>query len=67
MNKSKKGHYVLINFEAKNDVVAELERKYRLHEDVVRYLTLTVDSWSNEPSAILKSDERDDRRERRAA
>lgn len=55
IDNNKKGHYILLGFEAKSDVVLELERKIKLSEDVIRYMTLRVESLSNEPSAILRS------------
>ncbi len=48
INKSKKGHYVHFGFEAENDGIAELRRKYGLSEDVIRDLTIKVESISKE-------------------
>lgn len=56
INKSKKGHYVMINFEAPVDAIKELERKYRLHEDVVRNMTISIDKFDKEPSVMMKHD-----------
>ncbi len=55
INNNKKGHYTLLGFEAMPAVVLELERKIKLSEDVIRYMTLNVESISAEPSAILRS------------
>lgn len=55
INNNKKGHYTLLGFEAAPAVVVELERKIKLSEDVIRYMTLNVESISSEPSAILRS------------
>lgn len=55
INNNKKGHYTLLAFEAKPAVVKELERKIKLSEDVIRYMTLAVESISDQPSAILRS------------
>lgn len=55
INNNKKGHYTLLGFEAMPAVVVELERKIKLSEDVIRYMTLNVESISAEPSAILRS------------
>lgn len=60
INNNKKGHYTLLGFEGSHDVVLELERKIKLSEDVIRYMTLSVDAISNDPSAILKSKSSDD-------
>jgi small subunit ribosomal protein S6 len=55
INNNKKGHYTLLGFEAMPAVVKELERKIKLSEDVIRYMTLAVESISDQPSAILRS------------
>lgn len=54
MQKNKKGHYVLLNIEADGNVIAELERRMRLNEDVVRYLTVKVEQLDPAPSAIIQ-------------
>ncbi len=59
IDNNKKGHYTLLGFDASHDVVLELERKIKLSEDVIRYMTLSVDSISKDPSAILKSNSSD--------
>jgi small subunit ribosomal protein S6 len=63
INKSRKGHYGLIDMDAPADVVAELDRIQRLSEDVIRHMTVRVEDHSEEPSAILSK--KDDRRGRR--
>ena len=55
MNKNRKGHYVLFNIEAPAAAIAELERTMRINEDVVRYLTLRVDTLDEAPSAIMQN------------
>jgi small subunit ribosomal protein S6 len=65
INKSRKGHYGLIDIDAEADVINELERLQRLSEDVIRHMTLRVEAHTEEPSAILtKKDDRRGRRER---
>lgn len=36
----KEGYYVLMNFSSETNVVAELERVFRITENVIRYLIL---------------------------
>lgn len=36
----KDGYYFLINFEAEQNLITELERSYKLTEGVLRYLTI---------------------------
>jgi small subunit ribosomal protein S6 len=63
INKSRKGHYGLIDIDASGPVIDELERLQRLSEDVMRYMTVRVDEHTDQPSAILSK--KDDRRPRR--
>ena len=37
------GNYVILNYEADNQVVAELERYLKLNQNVLRYLTIYLD------------------------
>src|SRR5580693_8448668 len=55
MNKNRKGHYVLFNIDAPPAAIAELERTMRINEDVLRYLTLRVDTLDEGPSAVMQS------------
>jgi small subunit ribosomal protein S6 len=59
IKKAKKGHYAFIGVDAPAAIVKELERQMKLHENVVRQLTVKVEKISREPSAII-SDEADD-------
>ena len=65
MNKNRKGHYVLFNIDAPAPAIAELERTMRINEDVIRYLTIRVDTHDDAPSVIMQSrGSRDDRQRR---
>ena len=55
MNKNRKGHYVLFNIEGPAAAIAELERTMRINEDVLRYLTLRIDTFDEGPSPIMQS------------
>lgn len=61
IRKNRKGHYVLLNFEATPDTVNELERQMRLSEDVLRYLTIKLDDAPEGQSAMMASRGRDER------
>lgn len=63
VKKNKKGHYVMLGIDAPADAVKELDRKLRLHDDVIRNVTIRVDSISKEPSAPI----REERYEKKAA
>jgi small subunit ribosomal protein S6 len=62
--KNRKGHYVLLDFEAPAPVVAELERQTQINEDVIRYMTLRVDEHEAGPSAMMRRNERSERGDR---
>lgn len=66
IKKNRKGHYVLFNFETDGDAVAELERRMRLSEDVLRYLTVRIETVDERPSVMLQARPRDDRGRRDA-
>ncbi len=67
IKKNRKGHYVLLNLDAPAAAIAELERNMRLHEDVLRYLTVRVDALEEGPSAMLQNRGRDERPRRDGA
>ena len=61
VNKNRKAHYALMNIDAPSAAVAEMERQMRLHEDVLRYMTVRVEEHEDGPSAMLRRNERDER------
>jgi small subunit ribosomal protein S6 len=65
IRKNRKAHFVMMNIEAPGPAIHELERQQRIHEDVLRYLTVSVDEHEEGPSAMLRRNERDDKRDRR--
>ncbi|SMX32211.1 30S ribosomal protein S6 [Octadecabacter ascidiaceicola] len=66
INKNRKGHYAFLRSDAPATAVQEMERLMRLHEDVMRVLTIKVDAHEEGPSVQMqKRDERPERRERR--
>ena len=65
INKNRKGHYALMRTYAPAPAVQEMERLMRLHEDVMRVLTIKVDEHEEGPSVQMrKSEEREGRRGR---
>ena len=64
IKKNRKGHYVLFNLDAPSDAVQEMERQMRLHEDILRYLTLRLDEIDDEPSIQMQNRNRDESRRR---
>ncbi|MEO0542870.1 MAG: 30S ribosomal protein S6 [Pseudomonadota bacterium] len=61
INKNRKAHFTLMNIEANGDAVHELERQQRIHEDILRYMTVRVEELEEGPSAMMKRNERNDR------
>jgi small subunit ribosomal protein S6 len=67
VNKNRKGHYAFLKTDAPSAAVQEMERLMRLHEDVMRVLTIKVNGHEEGPSVQMqKRDDRGERRERRA-
>ncbi|MEM7720461.1 MAG: 30S ribosomal protein S6 [Pseudomonadota bacterium] len=65
INKNRKGHYAFLKTDAPATAVQEMERLMRLHEDVMRVLTIKVDAHDEGPSIQMrKSEEREGRRGR---
>ena len=61
VRKNRKGHYCLLNIEAPPAAVHELERRHRINEDVLRYITIRVEELDEEASPILARRDRDER------
>jgi len=60
INKNRKGHYAFLRTDAPAPAIQEMERLMRLHEDVMRVLTIKVDQHAEGPSVQMqKRDERD--------
>ena len=43
VKKNKEGYYVVINFEANPDLIAELERNYRIIDEVIKFITIKAE------------------------
>ena len=54
IRKNRKAHYVLLNIELPGAQIAELERRSRIDEDVIRFLNVRVDELSKTPSIMMK-------------
>jgi len=67
MKKNRKGHYVMFNLDAPSDAVQEMERNLRLHEDVLRYMTIRLDELRTDPSPMAHGKTDRDRADRSEA
>ena len=47
IKKNRKGYYVLLNISAPATAISEFERVMRINEDIIRYMTVKVDSFSD--------------------
>ena len=43
IKKNKEGYYVIFNFEAKPELIAELERNYRITDEVLKFIVVKVE------------------------
>jgi small subunit ribosomal protein S6 len=55
INKNRKGHYMLLNIDGPADVIVEYERLMRLHEDIIRFLTMRIKSVDEKPSSLMSN------------
>ncbi|MGR3434031.1 MAG: 30S ribosomal protein S6 [Shimia sp.] len=65
INKNRKGHYAFLKTDAPAAAVQEMERLMRLHDDVMRVLTIKVDAHAEGPSIQMQKREERDRGDRR--
>lgn len=64
INKNRKAHYALMNIDAPHTAVTEMERQMGINEDILRFLTMRVETLEDEPSVQMQKKERDERRRR---
>ena len=58
IKKNRKGHYVFFNIDADSAAINEYERRMRINEDVLRYLTVRVETLEEGQSAVLINKDR---------
>ena len=46
IKKNRKGHYVILNIVAPATAIAEFERRIRINEDIIRYMTVKVENFN---------------------
>lgn len=51
IKKNRKGHYVVMNIAAPANAIAEFERIMRFNEDIIRYMTVKVEEFSEDSTA----------------
>ena len=55
IDNNKKGYYYLIVFNSKPNAVAEMERNFKIDENIIRFLTTKIDKVPLEPTPIMKA------------
>ena len=55
IKKNRKVHYVLMNITAPASAIAEFERIMRFNEDIIRYMTVKVEQFSDANDASSES------------
>ena len=54
INKNKKAHYTMLIIESNPNKIEEYERKLRLHEDVIRFMTIKIKKFDEKPSKMVE-------------
>ena len=55
VKKNKRGHYMMLAVDASlHTIILELERNYKINEDIIRYMTVKVDKIDLGPSPIMQ-------------
>jgi small subunit ribosomal protein S6 len=60
IRKNRKAHMTLLNISGPHAPIAEMERQMSISEDVIRFMTISVEELEAGPSAMMRR--RDDRR-----
>ena len=55
INKNKKAHYTMLILDTAPESIAEYERKMRIHEDIIRYMTIKIDKFEDKPSIMMQN------------
>ena len=55
INKNKKAHYTMLIIETQPDKIEEYERKLRLREDVIRFLTIKIKTFDGKQSKMVET------------
>src|SRR5262245_17122436 len=63
IKKNRKAHFSLFNITAPSAAIVEMERQMAISEDVLRFVSIKVDTLEEGPSAMLRKSDRDDRRD----
>ena len=54
IKKKSKGYYVLLYLDAPSQAIQEMERQMKIHEDLLRFLTLRISKIPDHPSKMMQ-------------
>ena len=57
-DKINKAKYILLNFEASNEILTELSGLIKFNDNIIRHLFIAQDKKITEPSVMMQSRER---------
>ena len=57
INKNKKAHYTMLVIESNPDKIEEYERKLRLHDDVIRFMTIKIKTFDGKQSKMVETND----------
>ena len=60
IKKSSKGYYTFLGINAPVEAIAEMERKMKLNENVIRFVTFKVEEIEDTPSPLIAPDDSGD-------
>lgn len=60
VQKNRKGHYVMLGIEAPPSAISELDRNFRINEEIMRSMTIRVETMTEEPSVMMQRTARDE-------
>jgi small subunit ribosomal protein S6 len=58
MKKNRKAYFTFMNIQAPPAAVKEMERQMSINEDVIRFMTISVEELEAGPSAMMRRSER---------
>ena len=64
IKKNRKAHYAFFNIDAPPAAVAEMERRMGINGDVIRFMTVRVETLETEPSVMMRKQDREERGDR---
>ena len=63
IKKNRKAHYSLLKIQGPASAIHEIERTHRINEDILRYMSIRVEDFSDDPSPIVAKREERKRRD----